>query len=343
MVRKDHQSVPSRITYYLMRRLGSGKVYAVVSVFLRKCGPAWQEAQKRIGTRREILRHAAFYPQKIAPSVQDILKGFCGKKIMDRQTKIMVIGCCFAQQLQQSLLHHQYRVLDAPWGLLYHSRSIRQALDRFLDRTFETQPEKYWVMHGEYFDPYRNFQSHVGPVFLGRSIEEADAALQAHHEHCRSIFMDAEVAFVSLGLTETFRRRDNRATFCMTPCDEVYDPHIHEFYDLSYQDVLADVRAIVDRLKGKKILLSVSPVALHVSFREGLGGYIADRFSKSILQAVVYDVIQHSGREDIFYFPAYEIGRSDTRRHLKKDGRHVNGLCMSKIIEAIEKLYVRDL
>lgn len=342
MVRNDNQSVPSRMTYFLMRRLGSGKVCDVVSALLRKCGPAWREAQKRIGTRREILRNAAFYPQKIAPSVEDILKGFRGEKIMDRQTKIMVIGCCFAQQLQRSLLHHQYRVLDVPWGLLYHSRSIRQALDRALDQTSETQPEKYWIMHGGYFDPYRNFQGHVGPVFLGRSIEEADAELRAHQEHCRSVLRDAEVAFVSLGLTETFRRRDNRATFCMTPCDEVYDPRIHEFYDLSYQDVLADVRAIVDRLKGKKILLSVSPVALHVSFRDGLGGFIADRFSKSILQAVVYDVIRHSGREDIFYFPACEIGRSDTRRHLRNDGRHVNGLCMSKMIDAIEKLYVKE-
>ena len=200
--------------------------------------------------------------------------------------------------------------------------------------------ERYWIDKNGYHDPYRKADDHGGPVFLGRDELEAGRALERHYRDGRATLAQADLVVFTLGLTELWRHRQDHSGFYAVPGPDFFKPNLHEFHNLSYQDVVEHTRDAIHGLQrlrpGVRVLLAVSPIPLSISFRPELGPYVATSWSKSVPQAAVQELIRLEG---VDYMPSFEIAGSNPAAHFAGDGRHVTDHCVETIMRAFEWLY----
>lgn len=284
------------------------------------------------------------YPQKREPTVADIIGTFKAENFVTINTKIGTIGSCFAQEIKRWLNDNGYKHLRDEWGIVYSPQTIRQIIQYSFEPNTWAPAEKFWIEDNNFYEPYRKANDHSGPAFLGNSTLESQQTLEQHYERSRNLLKDIEVMIITLGLTELVRNKEDKCAFDLFPWDGVYKPEIHEFWSLTYDEVMSELGTIVSLFRKHnpkaKIILTVSPVPLGSTFRGYLGPYIATSFSKSILHAASFEAVEEN--ENVYYLPSYEIARSNPVKNYKEDGRHVNTECIDRIMEAFHKLYVKE-
>ena len=142
------------------------------------------------------------------------------------------------------------------------------------------------------------------------NIDEVAAHRAVHLMCIRRALEAAEVFIFTLGLTEAW---EDRATGRILPvCPGVlagaFDPEQTVPRAFRYPDVIADLVRMMDLLHqfrpGMKVILTVSPVPMTAT---ATGGHVllANTQSKATLRAAAGDFA--ADREDVDYFPSYEI------------------------------------
>ena len=303
---------------------------------------AWVHRSKRIpdvlidASIRGAYLHHAPYP------VHEIVQEFKQRKFISRSMNVITMGSCFAQELATWLDQNKYNRLQHLWGVIYNPASMRQIVQYSENPDSWTPMELTWTDGEKHFDPYRKSDDHTGAYYLGRSITEAHDSLKTHYNESRAMIKSADLAVLTLGLTEHWRSRYDKKVFFTVPYKPFYSVAKHEFSSLSFSEVSEHIRYTISGLRALnpdiKIIFSVSPIPLAISFRLNLGPYVATQFSKSVLHAAVLEHVQTS--EGTHYMPSYEIATSDRSRYFKEDGRHVNKECVDTIMNAFEELYV---
>jgi hypothetical protein len=301
--------------------------------------PDWDrvpEALRDTARRNEYLA-ANPYP------VEQIVREFKATPFVTPQTKTVTMGSCFAQELDKWLTKHHYNILRNVWGAVFSPQSFAQIIAYSFETASWTPDELFWVMDGKYRNPY--VKGGTGePAYLGETEADARLALQAHYEQSRDILSQAEAAVWTLGLTESWRNKRDHKTYFALPFTQVYNPELHEFHNLSYEDVIRHLDYAITTYKkynpALQFILSVSPVPLHVSFREHLGPYVATQYSKSVLHAAAMRMVEQY--DYVSYMPSFEITRSNPTVNYQADGRHVNEACVETIMDAFKQLYVLE-
>lgn len=289
---------------------------------------------------RELAKQNEYMPANPYP-IEQIVQEFKAEPIVSQTTPIVTMGSCFAIELERWLRKNEYNCLKNVWGAVF----TPQAFAEIIRYSFETETwnphEPFWVVKGKYHNPY--VKSNINyPVELGDNETEARAALQMHYAESAAALKQAKVVVWTLGLTELWRNKQDHATYFALPLAEVYDENKHEFYNLSYEDVVGHLRYAITTLKQHnpdiKIIFSVSPIPLHVSFRPELGPYVATQYSKSVLHAAAMSMTEQY--DYVHYMPSYEIVRSNPLGNYQPDGRHVNQDCVDLIMQAFKRIYV---
>jgi len=254
------------------------------------------------------------------------------------------MGSCFAQELRAWLKKHGYNCLPQEWGVIYSPQSIAQIIKYSLESETWKPTETFWEYTGKFHDPYIKAKNHSGPVVHGESLEEARKAQKRHYDRSSSLLKEADAVVWTLGVTELWRNKEDHSAFFEIPSPDFFDPDLHEFYNLTYEDVLECLEYSIETLikynPTVKILLSVSPIPLHVTFRDHLGPLVATQYSKSILHAAALTVFEKY--DAVLYMPSYEITRIDPVSNYMPDGRHVNERCINSIMKVFKGLYVLE-
>ena len=252
------------------------------------------------------------------------------------------MGSCFAQELARWLDAHTYNRLPHHWGVIYNPASMAQIIQYSAEPEAWQPAEPFWSDSTGYYDPYRKSDDHSGPVRLGQTESEAIERFRAHQHASLATLSQADLAVLTLGLTELWRHRTDHRSFFAVPPPAFYNSKQHEFHNLTFDEVrdhLTYVTRTLSRLNPAiQIIISVSPIPLSISFRPELGPYVATQFSKSVLHAAVLEHV--SEYPNAHYMPSYEIATNDRLRFFDPDGRHVNRLCVSTIMQAFEHLFV---
>jgi hypothetical protein len=277
---------------------------------------------------------------KIAPSEWDPVVSVPFQ--LREDTKIATAGSCFAQHIARYLQQAGYNyfvtekapsfipmhlarkfnfgVFSAKYANIY---TVRQLLQLFLRAFGEFSPiEEAWSEEGAFVDPFRPTIQPGGFVSLESLIRDR----RQHFAAVRRMFVETDVFVFTLGLTEAWRSRMDGAVFPLCPgCGAgAFDPEYYEFYDADYEDILADARDFLARLRRVnpkiKIILTVSPVPL-VATATGDHVLSATVYSKSVLRAVAGKLAKDD--PSIAYFPSYEIVTSSGGRYFGSDLRNV--------------------
>lgn len=242
------------------------------------------------------------------------------------RTRICTAGSCFAQHFSRALLLRGYewcnfepapalldQVLAAVYnygvfsfrtGNIYTPKMLRQWLEWAFD--VRATPGEIWAVGERVYDPFRpaiepNGFASADEINLSRAVTLAAI---------RDAVRQSDVFVFTMGLTESWAHRASGVEYAICPgtAGGQFDPAAHVFVNHPYQDLLDDMNAALAILRGEnpqlRVLLTLSPVPLTAT-ASGAHVLTATCQSKSILRAVAAAVC--AGREDVDYFPSYEI------------------------------------
>jgi len=185
------------------------------------------------------------YSRAIEYPLEHIKKEFKTKKFITKQTKIVTLGSCFAQELSKWLENNGFCNMPNIWGVIYSPRSLAQIIRYIFYPKERPVNEEFWIINGQYFDPYLKAKDHSGAVKRGNSIREAASEQELYYEEGRRIFMDCDLLVFTLGLTEIWQNKLYKYAYYSIPFPHIYNPEIHEFYNMSYMDVVNYLQQII--------------------------------------------------------------------------------------------------
>lgn len=245
---------------------------------------------------------------------------------VQRRTRIVTAGSCFAQHFAKALVARRYRWLDFEpgpasltaeqrkdyhygtfsfrTGNIYTPRMLLQWLTWAL--TDAEPPEAVWEKDGRFYDPFRPGVEPGGFVSVDellRSRAETLAAIAA-------AVKGTQVFVFTMGLTEAWQDRDTGVEYAVCPGTVAgrFDPEAHVFVNHRFGALLADMTAALRLMfrtnRALNVLLTVSPVPLTAT-ASGAHVLTATSHSKSLLRAVASEIVATQVRVD--YFPSYEI------------------------------------
>lgn len=276
------------------------------------------------------------------------------------ETKVATAGSCFAQHiarhLQNSGFHyyvtepghpilpekvrekHNYGLFSARYGNIYTARQLVQLFRRAYG-DFSPQEDCWFEEDGRVLDPFRPTAQPGG--FICEAEMRADRA--QHLTAVRTMFETSDVFVFTLGLTECWASRADGAVFPLCPGVEggKYDEAAHVFYNQPVEDVITDMSALIEALKGVndrvEIVLTVSPVPLMATADPGAHVLSATTYSKSVLR-VAADALQRRYAH-VHYFPSYEIiaGAFNRGRYYAEDLRGVTEAGVSHVMRLFLK------
>lgn len=260
-----------------------------------------------------------------------------------RTDKVATAGSCFAQHISRALTQagfdflvtepgpasaeaahaRGFGVFSARYGNVYSASQLVQLFDRAFG-AFTPQDQAWRRPDGRFVDPFR---PRVEPDGFA-TVADLDADRAAHLAAVRRMFESLDVLVFTLGLTETWRSRDDGAVYPLAPgvVAGVFDPRRHEFVNASVSDVTTDLHAFVARLHtvnpAARLVLTVSPVPLMATY-DDRHVLAASTYSKAVLRVAAEQVSRaHTACE---YFPSFEIitGPHADGRYFAADRRSV--------------------
>jgi hypothetical protein len=263
--------------------------------------------------------------------------------LIDRSTRIVSAGSCFAIELAHALQRDgysytvkesnkgetgSYEFLDggelpsssAAWGIIFNTPSFRQLVEKAFG--VRALPKILWTQEIEgklrYLDPFReNIAFHSPEAFEVNYFEHIAAAREA--------FLEMDVFVITLGLNEVWYFKADGAVFSRSPWRTA--PSLVGHKVLSVQDNVADLVRMTEILRAHnprvQIICTLSPVPLHATFR-GDDQHIvtANAHSKAVLRVAAEEYVNRC--PGVFYFPAYEVVTTSTEYPWAEDQRHVS-------------------
>ena len=241
---------------------------------------------------------------------------------------IIMVGSCFAENMDGKLKRYKYNVLTNPFGILYNSSAIAKSFTRIAQKEYYTEEELVYhdgLYHSmDHHGSFSGKDMHIVLQNLNKSIDDA-------HTH----FVNANFAFVSLGTSRVYRfKKTGRIVG-----NNHKIPLLHfDAETLSVEVCENDLESIYHSLKqlspNCRIIWTVSPI------RHLKDGLIENQRSKAVLILAIEKFIRIY--DETSYFPAYEIMMDELRdyRFYARDLIHPSDLAIDIIWDQFTKTYL---
>lgn len=251
-----------------------------------------------------------------------------------------MIGSCFATNLSKALASKGKNVLSSKIDLdsRFFTESMYSgdiALIKFTPHSFLNEIQtnvlgKYPDAEGLIALPDgRLWNPQLHKIKPG-SLED-NLTIKGNVRDCVSRITDADVVFVTLGLTETWFDRESNVALNENPfrIKELHGKAYRgrfEFRNLDFAKALATTEAAITTIrenaqKDIRFVVTVSPIPLLRTF-EDCDVITANSYSKSTLRSVAHELYKKFDFVD--YFPSYEIVMNSPRELAwRHDQRHV--------------------
>lgn len=217
---------------------------------------------------------------------------------IDYQSRVLLLGSCFAAQMGERMAYFQFRQWTNPFGVVFHPDPIWQLVERTLDYRPFSENDLF-----EHQGLWRTLQAHssVAAPEKAASLDRLARAQQALNDGLHK----ASHLIITLGTARGYRHLQSG----------MLAANCHKLPGAQFERELTGVAEVADTLRkmlgrireenpGVCCILTVSPIR-HI--RDGL---VASQQSKAHLLAAVHQVV---GEGLARYFPAYEILMDELR------------------------------
>ncbi len=278
---------------------------------------------------------------------------------IDQDDQIFAIGSCFAREIERAMMRLGFDVVSKNLGDVGAGEDFQWLRNKFTTKSI--LQDLKWALDGATDDElaatYATSDDGKTWTNLGFGGSHAtipvalDELLVAHRLWLEQIALirNCRVVVMTLGLSEAWYDSRTGTYTNIAPTRQVVasDPERYQMHVLSYPQLLEDLEACWSLLRkhcraDQKMLLTVSPVPLHATFR-GQDVMTANCYSKSTLRAVAEAFCMAHG--DVAYFPSYEIVTLADRKEawVSADYRHVNSTMVDHIMHAAMSAYVEGI
>ena len=263
--------------------------------------------------------------------------------LITTDTRVSVIGSCFAVSFKKWLVMHGYNFCqfeDGPMaflgsvraGPIFNTGLLRQLVEWACDG-FDPE-ERYWPREQWLFDPYRK-------AICWPDEASAEAERAAHFDAVRRMLRDSEVLIVTLGLSEVWRNRRDGCAFYLMPPPEVFDERRHEHALLSVNENADNLERFYAKIRAAnpdlRLVLTLSPVPLLATYQDR-HAVVADTVSKALLRGAIDEFCR--AHPEVIYFPSYEIATRMPDWPYTADNRHIREKpTVERIMAAFMKHY----
>lgn len=232
--------------------------------------------------------------------------------------KVFLIGSCFTDHISKKLSTYKFDVLDNPNGILFNPVSIGKAIDTYIEKKEYKESDLFfyndlwssWDHHGQFSHPD-----------IDTTLREINNAVNNAHYFLKT----ANWVIITLGSAWIYKIKNeylnSKAGQVAANCHKVPQQHF-EHTLMAYDEVNKSIKNIIQKINqfnpSANIVLTISPVRHH---REGL---VENNRSKALLISAVNEAIKE--KDNIFYFPSYELIIDDLRdyRFYAEDMVHPN-------------------
>jgi len=277
---------------------------------------------------------------------------------INRNDKIFCMGSCFAREIEDALenvniepvsktkivplvLNGSITMRKDAGGRAhaflnrYNAPSMLQEIKNICSKDLVNESLLLSNREGNYMDYH--YTPGLLPTDLNASIDRRKVILKANQD----AFNKASVFIFTFGLCEAFMDKASSKYLNVTPHPRfLNDSDNIEFSFINYEKNIESIIEIIKIIKefkvAPKIILTVSPVPLDLTFcSEDI--ITANSRAKATLLAAVRDVVDMFD-DKVIYFPSYEmVTLTDSTKAWQWDRRHVQTNMVNKIIELFKK------
>ena len=311
--------------------------------------------------------NAVFWPD---PTLEDKTSPMSGRSLytelpfarkiplIDKTTRIVSAGSCFATEIAHALQCNGYRYLikeenkgrpgsyeflgagelpnsSAAWGIIFNTPSFRQ----LVEKAFEVRslPRILWTQEilGKlrYLDPFRENIGFNSP-------EAYEANYSEHVRAAREAFLEMDIFIITLGLNEIWYFKADGAVFSRSPWRTA--PSLVGHRTLTVQENVDDLVRMTEILRvhnpDVSIICTLSPIALHATFRGDESHIVtANSHSKAVLRVAAEEFARKT--KNVYYFPSYETVTTSTEMPWHPDQRHVSELAVKNVMTLFHAMF----
>jgi len=300
---------------------------------------------------------------------------------VDKSTKIVSMGSCFAREIKDWLLNNDFNYLleeqekdiwlnkemypgdggkkpsdhaSVAWERVYNTMTFNQIMKYSFLKEDELEKEinsRLYETTGYVYGETKKIIADLKRTRMTyKDIETATIDLKDHIKKSRDVLMDAEVVIFTLGFTEIWNSVNRNMTLPIYPLGKnkgYHPPDDFTFkassFEENYQNVKNGIKILKENNPNVKILLTVSPVHLNLTYRADADVVSASCASKSILRAVADQIYKEE--EQVYYFPSYEVVNMlcslENTPAYQSDGHHVQRNIVDIIMNMFQEVYVK--
>ncbi len=212
---------------------------------------------------------------------------------------IVSVGSCFAERMGDRLRQYKFRLLQNPFGIIFHPQPLIAPLQAALDQNTDL-PKQLFFHDGRWRSlAFHSQLSHHDRDFLTHMVA---GAMQA----TRNALQQADLLIITLGSAIGFWHKDTSRIVanCHKLPQQDFELRMSRVADLkaSYDAFFRQLRAVNPKVQ---VLLTVSPV------RHIRSGLVENGGSKAVLRTLCQELTEDHA--EVHYFPAWEILMDDLR------------------------------
>lgn len=249
---------------------------------------------------------------------------------INHQTKMLLFGSCFAENIGEKLLENKFSVNVNPFGVLYNPASIVQAIDLLQQKRVFTEKDVFQNQ-----GVFRTYFHHS--VFSSSDKDKFLQTINQKREEASASFKEADILLITFGTAYVFSLRENDQV--VANCHK-QSSNIFSRKKLSVEEIVFSWSKVIETSlrvnPDLKILFTVSPI------RHWKDGAHNNQLSKAALLLAIEELMKKFS--NLYYFPSYEIVLDELRdyRFYAEDMIHPNDLAIRYIWEIFNDTYLDE-
>ena len=250
--------------------------------------------------------------------------------LIDYNSKIILLGSCFSDNIGQKLSYHKFESILNPFGILFHPKAIESVIKNSLCKKKYTEKDVFFLN-----ERWQSFEAHS--KLSSSSKEEIIEQLNKASVSINKAVKNSTHFIITLGTSWVYRF--NESGEIVANCHKVSQNKFKKEL-LSVAEINKSLSLIISLIKeinpSISFIFTVSPV------RHLKDGVIENQQSKSHLISALHQIIPI--HKNSFYFPSYEVMMDELRdyRFYKEDMIHPNQIAINYIWEKFYENWLSD-
>ena len=249
---------------------------------------------------------------------------------IDYDSKIMMLGSCFVENIGEKFDYFKFQNLPNPFGILFHPFPIEKFITNVINEKVYSENDIF--LHNE---QWHSYEAHS--QLSGLSKKQVLETLNNQIRKTNKYLKETTHVIITLGTSWVYRHveTDTLVANCHKVPQKQFLKELSsvESIMLSLESTIALLKTINPKIS---IIFTVSPV------RHLKDGFVENQLSKSHLLSAIHQVVEP--RKQLYYFPSYEIMMDELRdyRFYAEDMIHPNTTAINYIWDKFEEVWLDD-